>query len=179
MIITPEQQKEITGLLNDKQTYGCSLIRQRWSHGILGEQSSLYGNIVTFAVPIDIGTLSIEQGIVIAAELPNVNMFGGVCFQRLYIAQLGSILCEILDQPCSVDENSIFVGDKQASVTITNRVKESALFHIIFSTTETEECPLHTLKLTDEQLEKFQQGAVSAFHHLSKSIFLETQRDNF
>jgi hypothetical protein len=179
MIITPEQLTQVSGILNEKGTYSCSLVRQRWSHALNGDYASIYGNIATFKTQVDIGNLSLNSAIVLAAELPNVNMFGGVCFQRLYIAQLGSILCEIIDKQCSVNENTILIENTQGSITITNRVKDSALFNIIFSLEKSDESPLYSLELTDEQVETFQKSAVECFDLLTKSIFLETLRDNF
>ncbi len=176
MILTPA---DTTALLGSSPTYNCELIKRRISYYFFGDKMSPTGNIVTFEAPTTIGSLSIEQALVIAGELPNSNIFGGICFQRLYSAQLGSIFAETFGTECYVDGSNIIVGDKQANVCIANRVKDSILFHSIFCIKSDIE---NFYNLSDSQTEKinvFKEKAVGCFYHLSHSIFVESQRDNF
>lgn len=173
MILTEEQTKLITS----SGSYSCELIKQQWSYALLGTEMSPLGNVIIFEAPFRTGKLELEKVMVIAAELPNTDSFGGVAFLRLYSAQLGSILSQILKKDCYVDESSMFVGDQQASITVANRIKDSALFHIIFSVTQSE--GLCNLILDEESSNLFKTQAVESFHFLTKSIFLETRRDNF
>ena len=105
-------------------------------------------------------------------------MFGGVCFQRLYTTQLGSLLSVITGKECFVDESCVFADGIQASLSVTNKIKDSVVFHIIFPIdTELEE--FSKLSLSEEDMQTFKTNCIESFKHLTKSVFLETQRDNF
>ena len=120
----------------------------------------------------------LKKALVLAAEIPNINMFGGVCFQRLYSATLGTLLSVVTGKDHYVDEGCIFSGDKQLSVVILNRVKESVLFHILIPL-ETEHEGLQALEVDDKKLKEIQENAIASFHHLLSSTYIESQRDNF
>jgi hypothetical protein len=107
-------------------------------------------------------------------ELLNCNAFGSICFNRLYCAQLGSMLSETLDKNCYVDGNCIIVDDKQCSLSFSNNLSNTSLISIIISLCLEDQTVLHPVELDDH----FKQTAVDSFHHLIKSIFIETQRDN-
>ena len=105
-------------------------------------------------------------------------MFGGICLQRLYTTQLGSLLSIITGKECFVDESCIFMDGVQASITFTNKIKDSIIFHIIFPIdTESEE--LSKLSFNEKDMQTFKTNCIDSFRHLTKSVFLETQRDNF
>jgi hypothetical protein len=76
--------------------------------------------------------LSIEEGIVLAGELPNVNMYGAVCFQRLYATQLGSLLSVLTGKEYYVEDSCLFSEGLQMSISILNKVKDSVVFNMIF-----------------------------------------------
>lgn len=176
MILTPS---DTLALLGSSSTYNCELIKRRISYYFFGDKMSPTGNVVIFEAPTVIGSLNINAALVIAGEIPNSNIFGGICFQRLYSAQLGSIFAETFGTECYADGSNIIVHDKQANICITNRVKDSVLFHSIFVVNSDVE---GLYSLSAEQLEKlnvFKEKAAGSFYHLSHSIFVESQRDNF
>jgi len=173
MILTTEQTKIIV----PSEHYGCELLRQKWSHTLLGSEMSPLGNMIVFETPLQTGNLSLKQVMVFAAELPNTESFGGVSFLRLYLAQLGSILTQHLQQVCNIEHNNIFIENQQSSITLSTSKKTSFLFHIMFSLEKEE--GLSALTLEENTKNEFKQQAVEAFHYLTKSIFLETQRDDF
>jgi hypothetical protein len=169
-------QEQINPFLKNK-TYECAFVRKRFAYTFFQEEISPYGNILSFKSPITIGPLHLEDALIFAVELPNADSFGGVCFQRLYLAQLGSLLSQTIDRDCFVDENSLFISDKQASIGILNRVKNAVLLHFIFPIKTSQES-LFVLKLEQECLNALQEQAIKAFQQMSKSIFLEIARDN-
>jgi len=176
MILTTEQT---TSLLSEDGIYDWILNKRRWSHLLFGNETSAHGNIVSFTSPMNIGDKRLSKAVIFAAELPNVEMFGGVCFQRLLTAQAGSILCEIINKGCHVDESSVFVEKQQTSISVANHIKGSTLFHNVFSMCEQNNELLYPLVLTEDLLQTFQEKVIGAFHYLSRSAFLESQRDNF
>jgi hypothetical protein len=165
-------------LLNEEKNYELILNKSRWSHFVFGSEVNPHGNVVSFTAPFAVGQAKLNNSIIIAAELPNVALYGGVCFQRLYTAQLGSLLSQELQKDCFVDEGCVFVERKQCSLSVVNWIKGSSLFHNIFSLCPESNESFFNLELTEEQIVKFQEKAIESFHYLARNVFLETQRDN-
>lgn len=178
MILTDEQT---IFLQNSNQQYDCKLLHQRFGVALklFGVESvSPLGDILCFSSPTVISSLTINKALVLAVELPNTDIFGGTCFLRLFSAQLGSILSSLLSKECFVDESSVFIEDKQTSISMINKVKDSIMFHIIFAL-ETDIKELNNLELDEQPFNMFQTNAVQSFQQLTRSIFIETRRDNF
>jgi hypothetical protein len=168
-------ENQLNVITNDG-TYECLLTKQRFAVSLFQEPSAT-GNVICFEAPVKIGQLAFKDAYVVCGELPNTNIFGGVCFHRLYSAQLGSILFNITQLECYVEENSIFINGNQASLSIVNTIKDSSMLHIIFPKT-VDVKDFHALELNPEQAEAFQQHSIACFEKLTRSIFLETRRDN-
>ena len=176
MILTDEQ---ITYLTDEKGIYDCKLVTQQFAYKILRDQVSPLGDIFCFNAPTIIGPLRITNALVIAGELPNTNMFGAVCFQRLYATQLGSLLSVITGKECYVDDSCIFADGLQASLTILNKIKDSAVFHVVFPVAMSEHrSRFFQLELGQHDAD-FKHNAIESFKHLTRSICVETCRDNF
>ena len=175
MILTNEQ---IRPLLNDQGFYDCRLVQQRFALKIIGESVSPLGDVLCFEAPVLIGPLALQRALVLAVELPSTDLFGGVCFQRLYATMLGSLLSTIGGKNCFVDESCIFAEGVQASLCMLNNIKDSIVFQIVFPM-ETDREELCKLDLRNERLEEFKFNAIESFKHLTKSIFIETRRDTF
>jgi len=178
MILDDTALKNICDITNGKLTYQCFFSKYKFGHALFKESMSTIGNIITFTSSTNIGSLKLEKALIVCGEIYNQNLFGGVCFQRLFSAQLGSIIATLTKQECYVDESSIFIGAKQGSITLINQLKEAIGFHIIFSLDSTFEQVYDMSTLSDEQLKQFQNSIVESFHYLTKNIFIETQRDN-
>lgn len=175
MILSSEQ---IQPLLNDQGLYDCKLVQQRFALKLLGENVSPLGDILCFESPVLIGPLVLQKALVLAVELPSTDLFGGVCFQRLYATMLGSLLSTIGGKNCFVDESCIFAENLQASLSMLNKIKDSVVFHIVFPI-DTDREEFCKLDLKDQLLEDFKFNAIESFKHLTKSIFIETRRDTF
>ena len=178
MILNETQLQTICTNTNEHRIYECILAKQKFAHALLKEQMFPLGNVISFNEATKIGPLMLNKALVFCAELLNTNTFGAACFQRLYSAQLGSILSEICKKDFYISENCIFLEEKQCTITTVNKVKDDAVFHIIFPI-ETNHEELHLLDLTEEDLKQFQTSAIDCFYDLLRSVFLETQSDNF
>ena len=177
MILTQQQLQEIT---DEEGVYDCRLITQQFAYKILKEDVSPLGNIICFNAPTRVGPLGIEEALVLAAEIPNVDSFGSVCFQRLYSAQLGSLLSILTSNNYYVDESCLFCDDLQSSLVISNKIKHSGVFNIIFPVIMyNNNSRFGMLDLDTALLEDFKHNAIESFKYLTKSIFIETSRDNF
>jgi hypothetical protein len=171
-------EQEILGIVDEEQIYQCSLINRRFALSFFKEDISPFGNIVIFESKVKLGSMYLKKALIIGGELPNTNMFGGICLQRLYTTLLGSLLSVITGKECFVDESCVFVEGVQASISITNKIKDSVVFHIMFPI-DTEVQELSKLSLNEKDMQTFKTNCIESFKHLTKSIFLETQRDNF
>jgi hypothetical protein len=177
MILTNKQIKEIT---DEEGVYDCRLITQQFAYKLFREEVSPYGSIVGFNSPVRVGALGIEEAFTVAVELPNVDSFGSVCFQRLYSAQLGTLLSVLTSRNYYVDGSSLFCDDLQASLTISNMIKQSGLFNIIFPITMyAHNSQFQLLDLEPQLFQDFNANVIESFNYLTKSIFIETCRDNF
>jgi hypothetical protein len=158
--------------------YSCTFNEKKFGYALLREQMSPFGNIISFKDKITIGPLHFKDSLIFCIELPNVNMYGAVCFQRLFSTLLGSLLSELVRKEVFVNEGCIFIEEKQSSISLINSVKSSGLVHIIFPC-ENSKSEFYSLSCTDFELEDFQKKSIDSFHQLTRSIFLQTQHDNF
>lgn len=177
MNLTKEQISSIT---NPEGVYECGLITQQFAYGLLKDEVSPLGDIFCFNAPIRIGSLGMEEAIVLIGELPNMNMYGAVCFQRLFTTQLGSLLSVLTGKEYYVEDSCLLTEGLQVSISILNKVKDSAVFHMIFPIMMYNTLDKFGRLELDEQLAAdFKHNAIESFKYLNKSIFIETRRDNF
>lgn len=177
MNLTAEQ---INSIVNEDGLYDCNLITRQFAYHFLRGEVSPLGDIFCFNAPTRLGPLNIEEAIVLAIEIPNINMFGGVCFQRLYATIIGSLLTVLTGKEYYVEDSCLFSEDLQISISIVNKVKDSVVLHMIF--------PIimyftldrfGRLDLDPQMTADFKHNAIESFKHLNRSIFVETRRDNF
>lgn len=177
MILNEQQTKQF---LNGQESYQCDLIRRRFAFDLLQQNVSPLGDVLIFESPLKVGTLELKNCLTICGELPSTSVFGGICFQRLFSTQIGTAIAELLETTCSVNENSLFIEDKQTSLTVFNKFKEAFMFHVIIPLNSEEDAQLHTIKIQDEEKkEQLKQNIDQGFYFLTKSLYFESQRDNF
>ena len=175
MILTQEQT---VNLLEGKPFYECRLIHQKFAYNVFQNNLSLLGSLLIFEAPTKIGPIQFENALVFAIELPRIEMYSGVCFERLFASQVGAIISEKTQQECYLHENCLLIGNKQLSIGIVNKVKESVLIHIIVSLKTANET-FYCLEANQEDLNDIKTKAEQAFSYLTNSIYIETQSDNF
>lgn len=175
-----KEQIDITNLLTQDGIYDCCLVQQRFAYKLFNNSVSSLGDAILFYAPTKIGPLFFQNAMVVAAELPNTSMFGGTCFARLYAAQVGSILAVMLNKDCTVDESCIFIDGEQTSLSMINQVKDSVIIHLIFPLEEgnTQEA-FRCVELDEEKKLGFEISVIESFRQLTRSIYIETRRDNF
>jgi len=176
MILTNEEISQIT---DEEGVYTCGLITQHFAYRFLKDQVSPLGNIFCFSSPVRIGPLGIEEAFVLAGELPNTNMHGAVCFQRLYATQLGSLLSVLTGKEYYVEDSCLFADGLQMSISILNQVKNSVVFNMIFPIMMFNTFEKFGILELNEKVADFTHNAIESFKYLNQSIFVETRRDNF
>lgn len=176
MILTKEQIREVT---DEEGVYDCRLVNQSFAYALFNDNVSPLGDIICFCSPARVGILNIEQAFVVAVELPNVDKFGSVCFQRLYATQLGSLLTLFTNEQYYLNESSLFCNDLQASLVLFSKIKESGTFNMIFPITMFKNKERFAMLNLEHKTEEFQHNVIDSFRYLTKNIFVETCRDNF
>ena len=174
------EQPHLAEVLREDGKYDCSLIKQLFSYKILKEKVSPLGNAFCFEAPTILGPLFFDSALVIAAELPKTDAFGGACFQRLLASQIGTQISIYAKKDCWLDQNCLFIEDKQVSITLLNQIKNSVVFNIIFPIKHTVQgVNFFELDIAPEEMTEFKQNLIRSFEYLTESLFIETSRDNF
>lgn len=172
-------EETVKTLIQASGYYECSLIKKKFAYHVFEEELQTLGNIVNFVAPTKIGPLTFDKCCVIAYEIPNIDIFAGVCFQRLYAAQLGTILTQYTGHETYVYDGHLLVENKQCSIVINNKVKDVVLTHILLPLEIKENNQqLFTLSFEEEKLQQFLDEVTGSFHSILRSVFIETQRDN-
>lgn len=170
MILTKDQS---SSFLDKSGHYDCRLIKQRFGYRLFGSNVSPFGDVVVFRSPLTIGSLSCPDAINITMQLPRVDPFGGVCFARLYAAQLGSYASMLVPEPVGCSDGILFYGDHQVSLTITTHSKDTAL--VMLTIFLEDSAQVMKLPLPSEHIDLFMERADNCFQPLVQSIFAESQ----
>lgn len=180
-----------------KEIYDGSDIHQRFAYQYFRDKVLPTGNIVAYRAPmlvtdnlIDLED-SLNQDFIYSddalnfiIEIPNIDLFGGVCFQRLLMAQIGSLLCgKYLDEAQGyVDGDDVMIKDgedfKKASVSIACQKNNAVLIHIGVNIKAGPKAPsfAFSTNLSDENAEEFMKNVIEMFYMMSRDIFVATTK---
>lgn len=95
------------------------------------------GNMVCFRSPVDLPKThlteakKIEDALVFAIEIPDVGLFGGVAFQRLFVAQVATYLNEHFHISTTVNRHKVYVNQTPITIAHINEAKNACLIHVI------------------------------------------------
>lgn len=192
MIINREQLKEVTG-----SDYYCGrAIHDRFAYKFFKKEVSPLGNIVSFIAPMEVTDNLIdledslnkdfiysESAMNFIMEIPNKDIWGGVLFQRLLNAQVGSLLCEkYLKTEGYVDGDDIMVkwGDehKKASVSIAAEKNGAVLIHLGININAGTRAPqfAFSTNLSEHQALEFMTDVEGIFYSILKDVFVATTK---
>lgn len=192
MIITREQLKEVAG----ENYYSGKIIHERFAYKFFKKEVSREGNIIAFIAPMTVTTNLIDledsmnndyifsdSAINFIIEIPDMNLFGGVCFQRLFNAQLGSLLCtKYLKTNGYVkgDDMMVLVDEvpKKASVSIAANIDNTVLIHTGVNINAGTKAPdfAYSTNLTEEQAGEFMQDSINIFYNMIHDIYVATSK---
>lgn len=178
MILTEQQT---INLLAGNSEYDCKLINRKFGYDVFRDSVSPVANIICFQSPIRVGELGFTRAVIVCGELLNYDLLAGICFYRLYLAQVGTILAEKLNKECLINENVLLIDQKQACISIINKRKDTVLFHLIIPDVlkdGEQSKSFHQLDLSFEDTVDFKEKLVDSFYYLTRSVFIESQRDN-
>jgi hypothetical protein len=192
MIINREQLKQITG----SDYYEGSVIHQRFAYKFFKKQVSATGDIVAYISPVEVtaNLIDLEDAINndyiysdsmmnFIMEIPNIDLFGGISFQRLLNAQVGSLLCsKYLNKEGYVDGDDIMVKDgdefKKASVSIAAKKNDAVLIHLGINIDAGTRAPsfAYSTNLSEEKAREFMTDVCRIFREMTTDIFIASTK---
>jgi hypothetical protein len=192
MIITRQQLKEATG-----SDYYCGkVLHEPFAYKFLKKSVEATGNIISFIAPMEVTDNLIDledsinkdyiysdMAINFLIEIPFVDLFGGICFQRLFNAQLGSLLCSsYLEKSGYVDGDDIMIVDgeepKKCSVSIAAQKNNCVLIHTGINMQAGPKAPSFAYSTELDELEAihFMQEAEEIFQNMTRDIHVALRK---
>jgi hypothetical protein len=191
-------------ILNDVKVYDGRLLHSRFAYKFFRERTLPIGNIIAFRSPMLVeaeGMIDTEDvlnndyiysddAINFLWEIPNLDPFGAVAWQRLFNTQLANILStKYLNAPIEVDGDDLIVHKEhtqggitqpkgKCSVSITYSSNNVALGHTGINIVAGKKAPAfaYSTNLTNEQAVEFMKQVVELFYKLNDDIFIATSK---
>lgn len=191
-------------IIDDIPVYDGELIHNRFAYKYFRKQVHATGDIVAFRAPMKVeaaGMIDLEDlissdyiyskdAVNFCWEIPNLDAFGAVAFQRLFNTNIANILYDIIRKPIEVNGDDLMVHDKftakddttldkgKCSVSITYVKNGAALGHTGINIEAGTKAPAfaYSTYLRDEQVEEFMRRTVNAFYHITNDIFVATTK---
>jgi hypothetical protein len=189
-------------IIKDQKIYDGSFIHKRFAYKYFRDKTLAIGNIVSFTAPVEV-TLNLidledslekdyiysENMVNFCWEIPNLEPFGAVCFQRLFNTSIANILHEYINKPIEMKGDDIIVHAEhnqggitqskgKASVSITYAKDNVAIGHTGINITAGKRAPAfaYSTNLTPEQSENFQLKVHKLFYSMVDNIFVATSK---
>ena len=192
MIINREQLNELTG-----SDYYCGkALHERLAYKLYKKEVNPLGNIISFIAPMTVieNLIDLEDSLNkdyiysdsamnFLMEIPGKDLWGGILFQRLLNAQVGSLLCEkYLQTEGYVDGDDIMIkrGDehKKASVSIAAEKNGAVLIHLGININAGSKAPqfAFSTNLSDDKAIEFMKDVEGIFYSILQSVWVATTK---
>jgi hypothetical protein len=192
MIITRQQLKEVSG----SDYYNGNVIHNIFAYKFLKKSVTPTGDIISFIAPMEVTDHLIDledsmskdyiysdMAMQFLIEIPNIDLYAAICFQRLFNAQLGSLLCSnYIDKPGYVDGDDIMIVDgeehKKCSVSIAAQKNNCALIHTGINIQAGDKAPsfAYSTQLDEIKALTFLQQAENIFLNMSMDIHVAMRK---
>jgi hypothetical protein len=185
-------------MIIEKEIYDGSDLADRFAYKYFRKNILATGNIIAYVAPMRVETefmvdledklandfIYSKKAINFLLEIPGIDLYAGVCFQRLYNSLLASVLCNsfLPNSICEVDGDDIyFIIDgerKKASVSIAKQCNNAVLIHTGINIIAGDKAPsfAFSTNLTEEQAQQFMTKAIDLFYNMSRDIFVATTK---
>jgi len=188
----------------DIKVYDGSLIHSRFAYKFFRDKTLPIGNIVAFRAPMKVeaeGMVDSEDvlnndfiysddAINFCWEIPYLDPFGAVAWQRLFNTQIANILStQYLNAPIIVDGDDLIVQKEhtqggvtqqsgKCSVSITYVKNNIALGHTGINIKAGKKAPAFAFStnLTEQQANGFMTDVIKLFYTLNDDIFIATSK---
>jgi hypothetical protein len=191
-------------IVNNIAKYDGKILHDRFAYTFFRKKVLPSGNIIAFVCPMEVegeGMIDKEDildgdfiysdlAINFLWEIPNLEPFGAVCFQRLFNTQIAHILstnylkCPILMKGDDImvqkehTNQGIVQPNGKCSVSITHVKNHAALGHTGINIHAGKKAPAfaYSTNLNIEQSESFMKEVMDTFYHLTDDIFVATSK---
>jgi hypothetical protein len=188
--------------LKDITHYDGTLLNRRFAYEYFRKDTLRSGNIISF-----IGSATVTDHLVdledalekdfiysdkmihFLTEIPDIDLFGGVAFQRLFNAAIANVLHQYIKLPIEMKGDDLIVHGEhsqggvvqlkgKASVSIATMRNGAVLSHTGINIEAGKKAPAFAFstKLTDEQALEFIKNVEHAFYEMTDNIFLATTK---
>jgi hypothetical protein len=189
-------------IITDQKIYNGDFIHKRFAYKYFRDRTLPIGNIVSFVAPVEVTINlidledSLEQDYIYSEsmvnfcwEIPNLDPFGAVCFQRLFNTSIANTLHRIINKPIEMKGDDIMVHAEftqggivqqkgKASVSITYSKDNVAIGHTGVNVVAGKKAPAfaYSTNLTPEQTTEFQYAVIDQFYAMVDNIFIATTK---
>jgi hypothetical protein len=189
-------------IITDQKIYNGDFIHKRFAYKYFRDRTLPIGNIVSFVAPVEVTINlidledSLEQDYIYSEsmvnfcwEIPNLDPFGAVCFQRLFNTSIANTLHRIINKPIEMKGDDIMVHAEftqggivqqkgKASVSITYSKDNVAIGHTGVNVVAGKKAPAfaYSTNLTSEQTTEFQHTVIDQFYSMVDNIFISTTK---
>jgi hypothetical protein len=191
-------------IISDIKLYDGKLLHSRFAYKFFRKNTLPIGNIIAFRAPMHVeaeGMIDNEDvmnndfiysddAVNFLWEIPNLDAFGAVAYQRLFNTQIANILSfKYIKAPIEVDGDDLMVHKEhtqggvtqpkgKCSVSITYTKNNVALGHTGINISAGKKAPAFAFStnLTDEQVEGFMKDVLGVFYAINEDIFIATTK---
>ena len=183
-------------MIISEPTYDGSLIHNRFAYRFFKKDVKPTGNIVAFVAPMFVTTNLIDledslskdyifsnKAINFCWEIPNLDPFGAVAFQRLFNTNIANILYSIIQKPIKVNGDDILVQLDEntfgkASVSITYSKEGVAIGHTGINIEAGSKAPsfAYSTNMDEKTAINFMSAVIQTFNEMTADIFVATSK---
>lgn len=186
------------------EKFDGTFLRKRFAYDFFKDKTQSIGNIIAFRAPISVDVKNLvdkeniirEEGLYaddavnFCIEIPNISLFAGVCFQRLFNTCIGNMLaseflkCDVeIDDAAiiihkEIEENGIIKTRGKASVSDVTLVDGAVLIYTGINIKAGNKAPAiaYSTNLTDDQPIILMRKGIEYFYSVIHDIFIETTK---
>ena len=190
-------------MIIDVNNYDGSLIHNRFAYTFFKKRTLPIGNIVTFRSPMLVeadGMIDHEDvmqndfiysddAINFCWEIPGLDSFGAVAWQRLFYTGIANLLQRMIDAPIEVDGDDLIVHKEftrggivqhkgKCSVSITYTKDGAALGHTGINVNAGDKAPpfAYSTNMSDLEVKTFLDAVIEMFYAMNDDMFLATTK---
>ena len=191
-------------IVTDIDVYDGALIHDRFAYKYFRNKTLPIGNILAFRAPMLVeadGMIDLEDtlkndyiysddAINFVWEIPNLDFFGAVAWQRLFNTQIANLLStQYINAPIEVDGDDLIVHKEheqhgiiqpkgKCSVSITYVKNGAALGHTAINISAGRKAPAfaYSTNLSDDAADSFMKSIIDIFYVMNDDIFLATTK---
>ena len=190
-------------IVEDIKMYDGELLHHRFAYRYFRNKVLPIGNIIAFRSPMLVeadGMIDEEDvlknefiysddAINFLWEIPGLEMFGAISYQRLFNTQLANILHQYIKAPIEMDGDDVIVHKEheqhgivqpkgKCSVSITHTKNGAALGHTGINIKAGNRAPAfaYSTNLSDNDATSFMKEVIDMFYGLNDDIFIATTK---